>query len=83
MEAKDGSFGFDLEATYQSIVSGHSFTYIMSDQREVSFRLTQRDTVTHVEITFEAENMNPIEMQREGWQSILNNFKKYAEQASH
>jgi uncharacterized protein YndB with AHSA1/START domain len=83
MEAKDGSFGFDLEATYQSIVLGHSFTYIMSDQREVSFRLTQRDTLTHVEITFEAENMNPIEMQREGWQSILNNFKKYAEQASH
>lgn len=35
-------------------------------------------TIITVE-TFEAETTNSIELQKEGWQAILDNFKKYAE----
>ncbi len=79
MEAKDGSFGFDFEATYNSIVAGKSFTYTMPDNREVSVDFVNVNDKTGINIIFDAENQNPIEMQKAGWQSILDNFKKYTE----
>jgi len=79
MEAKDGSFGFDLEATYDSIDPGNSFTYTMSDGRPVQLVMHENGNSTEVTITFEAENQNPVELQREGWQAILNNYKRYTE----
>jgi uncharacterized protein YndB with AHSA1/START domain len=79
MEAKDGSFGFDLEATYDSVEPGNSFTYTMADGRPVHLVLHDKGNATEVSITFEAENQNPVELQREGWQAILNNYKKYTE----
>ena len=79
MEAKDGSFGFDLEATYDSLEPGNSFTYTMADGRSVHLVLHHKGNATEVSITFEAENQNPVELQREGWQAILNNYKKYTE----
>jgi uncharacterized protein YndB with AHSA1/START domain len=79
MEAKDGSFGFDLEATYDSVEPGNSFTYTMADGRTVHLVLHDKGNATEVSITFEAENQNPVELQREGWQAILNNYKKYTE----
>jgi uncharacterized protein YndB with AHSA1/START domain len=79
MEAKDGSFGFDLEATYDSIEPGSSFIYTMADGRPVQLVMHENGNTTEVTITFEAENQNPIELQRGGWQAILNNYKKYAE----
>ena len=79
MEAKDGSFGFNLKATYTQLKMGESFVFVMSDGREVSFRITESDGLSRVDILFEAESVNPIDLQRQGWQAILNNFKRYAE----
>ncbi len=80
MEAKDGSFGFDFEATYNEIVDGEKFTYVMTDNRVVNAIFKDLGDKTEVTITFEAENENPVGMQQSGWQSILDNFKKYTEQ---
>lgn len=79
MEARDGSFGFDFEATYTEVVEGKKFTYVMPDKREVNVFFEPNDSFTSVTVIFDAENQNPVEMQREGWQSILNNYKKYTE----
>lgn len=78
MEAKDGSFGFDFDATYTAIAPGESFTYEFGGRlATVVFKNT--GTQTEVNITFDPETINPIELQRNGWQAILNNFKNYVE----
>ncbi len=79
MEAKDGSFGFDFEAVYDEIVDGESFSYTMPDGREVNVNFKAADDKTEVSISFDAEAENSIELQRQGWQAILDNFKKYTE----
>ncbi|MGO4292164.1 SRPBCC family protein [Chitinophaga sp. RAB17] len=79
MEAKDGSFGFDFEATYNEIVDGEKFTYTMPDGRQVTVNFNKEGDKTEVVVTFDAEQENPIEMQKGGWQAILNNFKTYTE----
>lgn len=79
MEAKEGSFGFDFEVTYNEIVVGEHFTYTMPDNRVVNVSFKDLGNSTEVTITFDAENENPLEMQQQGWQAILNNFKKYTE----
>lgn len=81
MEAKDGSWGFDYEGTYDVIVDGDEFTYSLSDGRKVNISFEDKDDFTSVIVTFDPESKNPIEMQRDGWQAILNNFKKYVEQS--
>jgi uncharacterized protein YndB with AHSA1/START domain len=78
MEAKDGSFGFDLEAVYSELIPNEKFTYGMGD-REVTTSFKNVNNQTEVITTFDAENENPIEMQQQGWQMILNNFKNYTE----
>ena len=79
MEAKDGSFGFEFEATYTEIAEGKSFTYTMPDDRQVNVVFNGDGDKTNVNVTFDAENQNPVEMQKNGWQAILDNFKKYTE----
>ncbi|MFN5236614.1 MAG: SRPBCC family protein [Bacteroidota bacterium] len=79
MEAKDGSFAFDFEAVYNEIVDGEKFTYTMPDNREIQVSFEQTDDKTRVTVTFDPENENPVDLQRSGWQSILDNFRKYAE----
>ena len=78
MEAKDGSFGFDLEAIYSQIEPLESYSYAMAD-RKVDALFISNGSTTDVIVTFDPETENPIEMQRDGWQAILNNFKKYVE----
>ena len=79
MEAKDGSFGFDFGGVYDDVKRNERIAYTMGDGRKVTITfINSGDTTTVIE-TFEAENQNPIEMQQGGWQSILNNFKKYTE----
>lgn len=80
MEAKDGSFGFDFEAIYDEVVDQNKIAYTLSDGRKVITSFEQLETVTKVTTIFDAENQNPVEMQKSGWQSILNNFKRYAEE---
>jgi uncharacterized protein YndB with AHSA1/START domain len=78
MEAKDGSFGFDFEAIYTDISDGEKFTYAFGDRiAEVKFNSINNQT--EVIITFDPETENPIELQKGGWQAILNNFKNYTE----
>ncbi len=79
MEAKDGSFGFDFGGVYDDVRTHEVIAYTMTDGRTVSILFTDLGTETKIVETFEAESTNPIEMQQGGWQAILNNFKKYAE----
>lgn len=79
MEAKDGSFGFDFEAIYGEIIDQKKLVYTMPDGRVVTTTFNNIDGQTEVTTTFDAENENPIEMQKNGWQAILDNFKKYSE----
>lgn len=78
MEAKDGSFGFDFDAVYTEINEGQNFTYEFGGRfATVDFKET--DGQTEVTITFDPETENSIDLQRQGWQAILDNFKKYTE----
>lgn len=78
MESRDGSFGFDFDAVYTSINLGKNFTYEF-DGRFATVEFNEQKEGTSVTITFDPETINPIELQRNGWQAILNNFKIYAE----
>ncbi len=79
MEAKDGSFGFDFEAIYDVVKEHEQLTYTMTDGRKATTLFEPNGGKTNVTTTFDAESENPIEMQQQGWQLILNNFKKYTE----
>jgi uncharacterized protein YndB with AHSA1/START domain len=79
MEAKDGSAGFDFGGTYTTIEEFKKIEYTMGgeDARKVSIEFIPEDGAVKILETFEAENQNPLEMQKAGWQSILDNFKKH------
>ena len=79
MEAKDGSFGFDFAATYDAVRPNEHFTYTMGDGRKVVVDFIKEGNQTKIVQTFDAETENPIEMQRAGWQAILDKFKTYVE----
>ncbi|MFN8299610.1 MAG: SRPBCC family protein [Chitinophagales bacterium] len=79
MEAKDGSFGFDFGGTYDEVVPNQRLAYTIGDGRKVEVDFKADGDNTLVTETFEAEGMNPVEMQRGGWQAILDNFKRYTE----
>ncbi|HLF53145.1 SRPBCC family protein [Flavobacterium sp.] len=79
MEAKDGSRGFDFTGTYDAIKNKELIEYTTDDSRKVKIQFMDDGNQTKVIETFEAENENPIEMQRGGWQAILDNFKNYTE----
>ncbi len=78
MEAKDGSFGFEFKAIYDEIKMGESFTYSFAD-RSVKVELKDIGNQTEILVAFDPENENPVELQKGGWQAILNNFKNYTE----
>lgn len=79
MEAKDGSFGFDFGGTYTRVEPNKLIEFKMSDGREVSIEFHETDDGVHIKETFDAETENDPEMQRAGWQAILDNFAKYVE----
>jgi uncharacterized protein YndB with AHSA1/START domain len=79
MEAKDGSMGFDFAGVYENVVPNELIEYTIGDGRKVKITFSANGNETKVSETFEAEDQNPLEMQRSGWQSILDNFKKYTE----
>ncbi|RYD16298.1 MAG: ATPase [Lysobacteraceae bacterium] len=79
MEAKDGSVGFDFGGVYTRIVPQRAIEYRMDDGREVLTEFTEQDGGVHVKTTFDAESENPPEMQRAGWQAILDHFKRHVE----
>ena len=79
MEAKDSSMGFDFEGIYQTVITNTLIEYILGDGRKVKIQFTSRENQTEIFETFETESTNPVEMQRSGWQTILDNFKRYVE----
>jgi uncharacterized protein YndB with AHSA1/START domain len=79
MEARDGSFGFDFEGFYDTVKENEYIEYTIADNRKVKIYFTDNGNETKVVEVFEAENTNAAELQRTGWQAILNNFKKYTE----
>lgn len=79
MEAKDGSFGFDFVATYDEVIAHKKLSYTMEDGRRATTEFESMGDKTRVTTTFEAEQSNPVEMQQQGWQAILNNFQSYTE----
>jgi uncharacterized protein YndB with AHSA1/START domain len=79
MEAKDGSFGFEFEAVYDEVIEQKKLNYTMGDGRKVTTTFEPVGDKTKVTTVFDAEKENSEEMQKSGWQAILNNFKKYAE----
>ncbi len=83
MEARDGSSGFDFGGVYTDLQTNKLIEYKIDDGRQVIITFSESDNKTEVVETFEAETTNSIELQRTGWQSILNNFKKYAESDKH
>lgn len=79
MESKDGTMGFDFEGIYTTVEIHKFIEYVLEDDREVSIEFISIGNETEIVETFDAENENPIDMQRGGWQMILDNFKKYVE----
>ena len=79
MEAKDGSMGFDFGGVYDVIRPNEYIEYTIGDGRKVKVSFTAAGKNTKVTENFEAETTNPVEMQKGGWQAILDNFKKYTE----
>jgi uncharacterized protein YndB with AHSA1/START domain len=79
MEAKDGSMGFDFEGTYTEVVPKERLGYAMEDGREVLVEFRPEDGGVRVRETFDAEESNPADLQRAGWQAILDRFAAYVE----
>lgn len=79
MEAKDGTFGFEFEGIYTDVKKNELIAYKMHDGRQVKVNFTGEGDLTKITETFEVEDINTTDLQRNGWQAILNNFKKYVE----
>ena len=79
MEARDESMGFDFSGIYENVEPLKNIVYVLDDGRKVEITFTENGDVTEITESFEAEEMNAIELQQQGWQSILDNFRKYTE----
>jgi len=80
MEARDSTVGFDFYGTYDDVVTYEKIDFTLGDNRQVHIKFAPDGPGTHVYQDFEAENQNPVDMQKVGWQAIMNNYKEYAEQ---
>ena len=81
MTARDGSMGFDFEGTFTEVTPPTLLGYVMDDGRAVRVRFVEEQGSTWVHEEFDAESEHSGEQQRAGWQSILDNFKRYMESA--
>ena len=79
MEAKDGSFGFDLEGAYNKVEPHKLVEYTFIDGRKVTIEFNRNGNITEIVESFDADTENPEEVQKQGWQNILDNFKTYVE----
>lgn len=79
MAARDGSFSFDFGGVYDDVELHKRIAYTMADGRTCEILFTEENGGTRVVESFDAETQNPVEMQRGGWQAILDRFKAYAE----
>jgi len=81
MSAKDGSAGFDFEGVYTKIERLKTIEYVIADGRKVRISFSDLGSQTKVVESFDPEDENPPEMQKGGWQAILDNFRIYSEKA--
>ena len=81
MEARDGRMGFDLEGIYTVVKTNETIEYILADGRNVKVSFLKNGDKYDVIETFEAEDTNPVELQKGGWQAILNSYKNYVEKS--
>lgn len=81
MAARDGSMSFEFGGTYTAVIPNQKIAYAMSDGRSVEVLFSEADGEVRVDETFDAETIHSVEMQRGGWQAILNNFKAHCEKA--
>lgn len=79
MESRDGTQGFDLSGIYDEVIENNLIGYTLDDGRTVTVIMMGDGDTTEVIVTFDAEQENPIELQKNGWQAILNNFKSFVE----
>ncbi len=79
MFAKDGSFEFLYSGKYNEVVETKFLDYTLDDGRNVVVNFEETSEGIHIIQSFEPESENPIEMQRDGWQAYLDNFKQYVE----
>ena len=79
MEAREGSFGFDFEGSYDKVELHREISYTMSDGRKATTLFSEEEGSTRVSTSFDAETENDPEFQKQGWQAILNSFKNYVE----
>ena len=79
MEAKDGSMGFDFEGTYEAVEPNERLVYTLDDGRKVETTFVPEGDGTRVTTVFDAEESNPEDMQRMGWQAILDSYKAHVE----
>ena len=79
MEAKDKSMGFDFFGTYDKILEYEQINYTLGDDRKVHIQFISEGGDTHILQNFESEKENPVDMQKFGWQAILNHYKEYVE----
>jgi len=79
MEAKDGSFGFDFGGVYDAVIENEYIEYTLGDGRKVDVAFNKQGDAITVTENFEAEKTHSLEMQKGGWQAIMDNFKKYTE----
>jgi uncharacterized protein YndB with AHSA1/START domain len=82
MEAKDGSFGFDFKGIYDEVKLLEFISYSLEDGRKVEISFEGKENETEIIETFDPDTSNSIELQQTGWQAIIDNFKKYAEQTA-
>ena len=80
MEARNGTFGFDYSGKFTDIVPQSKIVMVLDDGRTVNVDFHQESGKTRVSETFEMESENSAELQRSGWQAILDNYKKCAEE---
>lgn len=79
MEARDGSMGFDFGGTYTRVEAPRLLEFRMDDGRMVLVQFDASPAGVHVVETFDAETENPAELQRQGWQAILDSFARHVE----
>ena len=80
MAARDGSMSFDFWGNYEEIEEFKLIKSTLGDGRKILVEFIKLDDeTTEVIESFETEDVNSSEKQRQGWQQILDNFKKYCE----
>lgn len=82
MEAKDGSVAFDYKGTYDEVIPEERIVYTLEDGRKVLIIFDGDEVETGIVEQFEADETASLEQQQQGWQAILENFKRYAEENS-